>query len=62
MNRKESKLYPGTRKLKENDSECSLLEKIYNALFDSVLEYIQQLSLLSQLKYKNSKFTQIEKI
>ena len=46
---------------KENDSEYSLLEKIYNALFYSVLEYIHQLSMLSHVKYRNSNFMGIEK-
>ena len=40
----------------------SLLKKIYNALFYSVLEYINQLSMLSHVKYRNSNFTRIEKI
>ena len=44
-----SKYYLGTPKLKENGSEYSLLEKIYNALFYSVLEYILQLSMLSHV-------------
>ena len=47
---------------KENVSEYSLLEKTYNALFYSVLEYIHQLSVLSHVKYRNSNFTRIEKI
>ena len=47
--------------LKENGSEYSLLEKIYNAVFDSVLEYIHQPSMLSYVKYSNSKFTCIKK-
>ena len=33
--------------LKENCSEYSLLEKIYNVLFYTVLEYIHQLRVLS---------------
>ena len=57
MNRKKSKYYLGTPKLKENGSEYSLLEKIYNVLFYSVLEYIYQLSMLSYVKYRNSKFS-----
>ena len=48
--------------LKENGSEYSLLEKIYNALFYSLLEYIHQLSMLSHVKYRISNFTRIEKI
>ena len=44
-------------KLKENGSKYRLLEKIYNALFYTVLEYIAQLSMLSDVKYKNSNFT-----
>ena len=48
--------------LKENGSEYSVLEKIYNALLYSVLEYIHQLSMLSQRKYGNSNFMQMEKI
>ena len=47
--------------LKENGSKYSLLEKTYNALFYSVLEYIHQLSVLSHVKYRNSNFTRIEK-
>ena len=37
-----------------------LLEKIYNALFDFVLEYIHQLHMLSHVKYRNSNYTRIE--
>ena len=48
--------------LKENGSEYSLLEKIYNALIYSVLKYIHQLSMFSHVKYRNSNFMQIEKI
>ena len=48
--------------LKENGSEYSLFGKIYNALFYSVLEYIHQLDMRSHVKYRNSKFTKIEKI
>ena len=48
--------------LKENGSEYSLLEKIYNALFYWVLEYIHQLSMLSHIKYRNSNFTRIDNI
>ena len=47
--------------LKENGSEYTLLEKIYNALFYSVFEYIHQLRMLSNVKYRNSNFPQIEK-
>ena len=47
--------------LKENGSEYSLLEKIYNALFHSALEYTHELSMLSHVKNKNSNFTRIEK-
>ena len=46
---------------KENGSKYSLLEKIYNALFYSVLEYIHQLHMLSNRKYVNSIFKRIEK-
>ena len=48
--------------LKENGSEYRLLEKIYNVLFYSALEYIHQLSMLSDVKYQNYNFTRIEKI
>ena len=58
---KKSKYYLGTPLLKENGSEYSLLEKIYNALFYSGLEYIHQLNMLSNVKYRNSKYTRIEK-
>ena len=47
--------------LKENGSEYSLLEKIYNALFYSVLFYIHQLHMLSRVKYRNSIFKRIAK-
>ena len=47
--------------LKENGSEYSLLEKIYNALFYYVLEYIHQLHMLSHVKYRNPIFKRIEK-
>ena len=47
--------------LKENGTEYNLSEKIYNAFFYSVLEYIHQLHMLSHVKYRNSKFTRIEK-
>ena len=59
---KKSKYYLDNPKFKENGSEYSLLEKIYNALFDSFLEYIHQLSMLSHVKYKNTNFTRIDKI
>ena len=48
--------------LKTNCSEYNLSEKIYNALFYVSFEYIHQLHLLSQIKYRNSIFKQIEKI
>ena len=48
-------------KLKENGSEYTLLGKIYNALFYSVLEYIHQIHMLSHVKYRNSLFKQIKK-
>ena len=48
--------------LKENGAEYILLEKIYNALLYSVLEYILQLRMLSHVKYRNSNFTRIEEI
>ena len=38
-----------------------MLEKIYNALLYSVLEYIHQLNMLSHVKYRNSNFTRIKK-
>ena len=57
-----SKYYLGTPTLKENGSEYSLLEKIYNSLFYSLLQYIHQLSMLSNVKYRNSYFTRIEEI
>ena len=41
MNGEKPNWYLGAPKLKENVSEYSVLEKIYNALFYSVLEYIQ---------------------
>ena len=59
--RKKCEEYLGALNLIENGSEYSLLEKIYNALFYFVLEYIHQFSMHSQVKYKTSKFTQIEK-
>ena len=40
---------------------CPLSEKIYNALFYSVLKYINELNMLSHVKYRNSNFTRIEK-
>ena len=49
------------QKKKQNCSEYSLAEKIYNALFYSVLEYIQQLHMFSHVKYKNSVFKRIKK-
>ena len=52
-NRQKSKYYLGTPKLKENGSEYNLSEKIYNALFYSVLEYIHQFSMLSHVKHSN---------
>ena len=61
MNWKKSKLDLGAPKLKENGSEYSLLEKIYNALFYSALEYIHQLSMPSHVKYRNSNFTEWKK-
>ena len=51
-----SKYYIDTAMLKKNYSEYNLSEKIYNALFYSILEYINQLSMLSHVKYRNSKF------
>ena len=48
--------------LKEKGCEYSLLEKIYNALFYSALEYIHQLSMLSHVKYRNSNFTPIKEV
>ena len=45
----------------QNGSEYNLSEIIYNAIFYSVLEYIHQLNMLPHVKYRNSKFTRIEK-
>ena len=42
---------------KQNCSNDNLYEKIYNALFYSVLVYIHQLNMLSHVKYPNSNFT-----
>ena len=47
--------------LRENGSEYSLLEQIYNALFYYVLVYINQLTMLSSVKCRNSNFTRIKK-
>ena len=47
--------------LKAKFSEDNLLEKIYNALFYCLLEYINHLNILSHVKYQNSKFTRIDK-
>ena len=47
--------------LKENGSEYSLLGQMYNALFYYVLVYINQLTMLSSVKCRNSNFTRIEK-
>ena len=47
--------------LKENVSEYSPLDKIYNALFYCVLEYIHQPSMLSHVKERNSIFKRIKK-
>ena len=49
-------------KIKEIGSECCLLEKIYNALFYTVLEYIHQLGILSHVKYGNYNFSRNDKI
>ena len=49
-------------KKQQNSSEYNLSEKIYNALFYFVLEYIHQLSMLSHVKYRNSYFTRMEEI
>ena len=48
--------------LKENGSKYSLLEKIDNALFYYVLVYINELTMLSSVKCRNSNFTRIKKI
>ena len=48
--------------LEKNCSEYNLSEKIHNALFYSILEYIHKLSMLSHVKYRNYSFTRIEKI
>ena len=50
VNQKKSKKYLGFPKLKENCSEYSLLEQKCNALFYYVLEYIQELTMLSLVK------------
>ena len=55
-NRKKSKYSLGTPMLKENGSEYNMSDKIYNALFYSVLNYIHQLNMLSHVKYRNSIF------
>ena len=47
--------------LKEYGSEYSMLEKIYDALFYSVLQYIYQLSMLSHVKYRNSNLRESKK-
>ena len=57
---KKSKYYLGTPMLKKNCSEYNLSEKIYNALFYSVLKYILTLRMLSHVEYRNSHFTRIE--
>ena len=44
----------------ENGSEYHLSEKIYNAFFYYVLEYIHELNTNSHVEYRNSNFTQIE--
>ena len=54
--------YLGTPMLNEIDSEYSLLQKIYNALFYSVSEYIHHLRVHSPIKFRNSNFTGIENI
>ena len=46
--------------LKTNCYEYSLSEKIYNALFSFVLEYIHKFHMLSQVKQRNSLFKRIE--
>ena len=58
---KKSKYYLGTPMLKAKLPKYYLSEKIYNALYYSVLDYIHQLSMLSHVKYQNSKYTRIEK-
>ena len=47
--------------LKKFCSEYNLSEKLYNALFYAVLEYTHQLNILSDVKYRNSKFKRIKK-
>ena len=54
---KKSKYYLGTQMLEQNFSKYHLSEKICNAPFYFVLEYIHQLSMLSHVKYRNSNFT-----
>ena len=54
---KKSKQILDAPKIKENGSEYSLLEKKYIALLYYFLKYIHQLSVLSRVKYRNSKFT-----
>ena len=56
-NRRKSKYYPVAPELKEIGSEYSLLEIVYNALFYSVLEYIQKHSMPTHVKYRDSNFT-----
>ena len=46
---------------KQNFSKYYLSEKIYNALFYSVLGYIHELDMLSHVKYRNSIYKRIEK-
>ena len=64
------KFYPNPKNLniisapqckRQNCSENNLSEKIYNALFYFVLEYIHQLHMLSHVKYRNYIFKRIEK-
>ena len=45
--------------VKKNCSEYNLSEKIYNAIFYSVLKYIHKLHMLSHVKYKNCIFKRI---
>ena len=45
----------------QNGSEYNLLEKLYNVIFYSDLEYIHQLRMLSYVKYRNSNIMWIKK-
>ena len=57
---KKSNYYLGTPMLKQNFYKYNLSEKICNALFYSVLEDINQLNMLYNLKYRSYIFKRIE--